>query len=110
MFAVRLQLDEPVSTAPTIGFNVETLQYKNIKFQVRLFMPAVAARCGEQRWARKTGFLNTRLHPVGLAQHAAVVGCMNVTSAGLGSWRPIEHSAVLEVLLPQHGCCGVRGR
>ena len=31
----RLQVDEPVTTVPTIGFNVETLQYKNIKFQVR---------------------------------------------------------------------------
>lgn len=30
----RLQIDEPVTTVPTIGFNVETLQYKNIKFQV----------------------------------------------------------------------------
>lgn len=30
----RLQVDEPVTTIPTIGFNVETLQYKNIKFQV----------------------------------------------------------------------------
>lgn len=30
----RLQVDEPVTTVPTIGFNVETLQYKNIKFQV----------------------------------------------------------------------------
>ncbi len=30
----RLQADEPVQTIPTIGFNVETLQYKNIKFQV----------------------------------------------------------------------------
>lgn len=34
-FADRLQVDEPVTTVPTIGFNVETLQYKNIKFQVR---------------------------------------------------------------------------
>lgn len=33
--ADRLQVDEPVTTVPTIGFNVETLQYKNIKFQVR---------------------------------------------------------------------------
>jgi ADP-ribosylation factor-like protein 1 len=32
--ADRLQVDEPVTTVPTIGFNVETLQYKNIKFQV----------------------------------------------------------------------------
>ena len=30
----RLQLDEVVETIPTIGFNVETVQYKNIKFQV----------------------------------------------------------------------------
>ncbi|KAJ8518344.1 hypothetical protein ONZ45_g4567 [Pleurotus djamor] len=30
----RLQLGEVVSTIPTIGFNVETVQYKNIKFQV----------------------------------------------------------------------------
>jgi ADP-ribosylation factor-like protein 1 len=30
----RLQLGEVVTTIPTIGFNVETVQYKNIKFQV----------------------------------------------------------------------------
>ena len=34
MRADRLQVDEPVTTVPTIGFNVETLSYKNIKFQV----------------------------------------------------------------------------
>mmetsp|Transcript_6798 Transcript_6798/g.15696 ORF Transcript_6798/g.15696 Transcript_6798/m.15696 type:complete len:182 (-) Transcript_6798:14-559(-) len=30
----RLQINEVVTTTPTIGFNVETLTYKNIKFQV----------------------------------------------------------------------------
>ena len=30
----RMQLDEVVSTVPTIGFNVETLKYKNLTFQV----------------------------------------------------------------------------
>ena len=30
----RLQVGEVVSTIPTIGFNVETVQHKNIKFQV----------------------------------------------------------------------------
>ncbi|KAI9350007.1 ADP-ribosylation factor family-domain-containing protein [Zopfochytrium polystomum] len=30
----RLQLGEVVTTIPTIGFNVETVTYKNIKFQV----------------------------------------------------------------------------
>ena len=33
----RLQNDseENIQTIPTIGFNVEVLQYKNIKFQVK---------------------------------------------------------------------------
>jgi hypothetical protein len=30
----RLQVGEVISTIPTIGFNVETVTYKNIKFQV----------------------------------------------------------------------------
>lgn len=30
----RLQVDEVVQTIPTIGFNVETVSYKNIMFQV----------------------------------------------------------------------------
>jgi len=30
----RLQVDEPVTTVPTIGFNVETVKYKNLTFQV----------------------------------------------------------------------------
>jgi len=30
----RLQVGEVVSTIPTIGFNVETVKYQNIKFQV----------------------------------------------------------------------------
>lgn len=30
----RLQIGEVVTTIPTIGFNVETVQFKNIKFQV----------------------------------------------------------------------------
>ena len=35
----RLQndTDENIQTIPTIGFNVEVLQYKNIKFQVSRF-------------------------------------------------------------------------
>jgi ADP-ribosylation factor protein 1 len=30
----KLKLGEVVSSVPTIGFNVETLEYKNIKFTV----------------------------------------------------------------------------
>lgn len=30
----RLTSEEPVTTVPTIGFNVETVKYKNLTFQV----------------------------------------------------------------------------
>jgi ADP-ribosylation factor protein 1 len=30
----KLQLNETVSTVPTIGFNVETIQYKNVNFAI----------------------------------------------------------------------------
>ena len=33
-FLYRLQVGEVVSTIPTIGFNVETVSYKNVRFQV----------------------------------------------------------------------------
>lgn len=34
MLGCQNESDEDIQTIPTIGFNVETLQYKNIKFQV----------------------------------------------------------------------------
>jgi GTPase SAR1 family protein len=64
--ADRLQVDEPVTTVPTIGFNVETLQYKNIKFQARAGGVAACGRgaggrgwlCGDPAetplWPRRT--------------------------------------------------------
>ncbi|KAI5833498.1 ARF/SAR superfamily [Schizophyllum commune Tattone D] len=39
----RLQIGEVVSTIPTIGFNVETVQYKNIKPYWRCYFPNTAA-------------------------------------------------------------------
>ena len=30
----KLQMGEVIQTVPTIGFNVETVKYKNIQFQV----------------------------------------------------------------------------
>jgi ADP-ribosylation factor-like protein 1 len=49
----RLQIGEVVTTIPTIGFNVETVQYKNIKFQVCCF---------------STFFQKTLTHPSFIAQ------------------------------------------
>ena len=34
LYRLQNDSDEPIETIPTIGFNVEVLQYKNIKFQV----------------------------------------------------------------------------
>ena len=34
MIVDRMQLNEIVSTVPTIGFNIETVKYKNLTFQV----------------------------------------------------------------------------
>jgi hypothetical protein len=39
----RLQIGEVITTIPTIGFNVETLTYKNIKFQVYVSVQTHAA-------------------------------------------------------------------
>ncbi len=39
----RLQVDEPVATVPTIGFNVETLQYKNVRRAAATGAPRRAA-------------------------------------------------------------------
>lgn len=30
----KLKLNQPVTTIPTVGFNVETVTYKNVKFNV----------------------------------------------------------------------------
>lgn len=34
LYRLQNEADDNIQTIPTIGFNVETLQYKNIKFQV----------------------------------------------------------------------------
>jgi ADP-ribosylation factor-like protein 1 len=45
----RLQIGEVVTTIPTIGFNVETVQYKNIKFQVGPFHSSPAPGLTRER-------------------------------------------------------------
>lgn len=37
LYRLQNESDEAVQTIPTIGFNVETLQYKNIKVSSRFF-------------------------------------------------------------------------
>ncbi len=42
----KLKLGEVVTTIPTIGFNVETVTYKNITFTVRRVFVAVCQDAG----------------------------------------------------------------
>lgn len=42
----RLQVGEVVTTIPTIGFNVEQVTYKNLKFQVWDLGGQTSIRCG----------------------------------------------------------------
>ena len=44
LYRLQNESDEAVQTIPTIGFNVETLQYKNIK--VRQVVVFVFSMCG----------------------------------------------------------------
>lgn len=37
LYRLQNEADDNIQTIPTIGFNVETLQYRNIKFQVSHF-------------------------------------------------------------------------
>ena len=46
LYRLQNESDEAVQTIPTIGFNVETLQYKNIKVR------CMNVKCGGQRQMR----------------------------------------------------------
>lgn len=48
----KLKLGQSVTTIPTVGFNVETVTYKNVKFNVwvSMFFLEFSIKCG-----RKTG-------------------------------------------------------
>lgn len=41
----KLKLNQSVTTIPTVGFNVETVTYKNVKFNVWVRVSGIG-RCG----------------------------------------------------------------
>lgn len=63
LYRLQNESDEAVQTIPTIGFNVETLQYKNIKVRIewlcrsRCRVRVILARVGAQPWRIGTCFL-----------------------------------------------------
>lgn len=46
LYRLQNESDEAVQTIPTIGFNVETLQYKNIKVRQSFIATLPFALCG----------------------------------------------------------------
>ena len=63
LYRLQNESDEAVQTIPTIGFNVETLQYKNIKVRIewlcgsRCRVRVILARVDAQPWRIGTCFL-----------------------------------------------------
>lgn len=56
-----MQLDEVVSTVPTVGFNVETLKYKNLTFQVWDLGGQTSIRPYWRCYYHNTGFVSVRV-------------------------------------------------
>lgn len=81
----------PLPCLTAIGFNVETVTYKNIKFQVR--EQCCAAAVANSALA----MVPSQAPPV----HHLSAGLAR-SSVGLGPWRTDEHPALLALLLPQH--------
>lgn len=88
----KLQMGEVVTTVPTIGFNVETVQYRNLRFQAR-------HRPGEGRIRANTVWSPRQRTLVGVATRvgplqqiprgvpATAAGTTIATQQGLGSNR-----------------------
>lgn len=76
-----MQIGEVVTTIPTIGFNVESVSYKNLNFNVWV--------SNSQAVADKTRLF---------------------ADTSLGSGRPDEYPPVLAVLLRQHSSRHLRRR
>ena len=62
----KLKLNQSVTTIPTVGFNVETVTYKNVKFNVwvcLLFLAITLLTLLGRRWTRQDQtIMETLLH------------------------------------------------
>ena len=94
LYRLQNESDEVVATIPTIGFNVETLQYKNIKVCVEL-----GVLCGligsippvhRSIWCRQC------------VREILITNLFSSTVPSMGSGRPNKYSPLLAMLLSQH--------
>lgn len=91
----KLKLGEVVTTIPTIGFNVETVEYKNISFTGELY--AYKLDTPSFRGRRSAVWrLQTTHNQLKLKQHTSHV------TYSLGRRRTRQDKAVMEALLPKY--------
>lgn len=108
LYRLQNESDEAVQTIPTIGFNVETLQYKNIKVSrkrspslVRLVSRRLSCETFSlQKCRALLGQNDSGTHDNFLLLYPS----LSTLVSSLGSWRTNVNSTILEVLLSQHGC------
>ena len=91
LYRVQNESDEVGATIPTIGFNVETLQYKNIKVCVGSLASGMVSFLFRQR----TGSRFIDLNFQSLTLFFVIVPSM-------GSGWPNKYSPLLAMLLSQH--------
>ena len=90
----KLKLDQSVNTIPTVGFNVETVTYKNVKFNVWVSRANMAAGTGSLFRASGSHGEDTK---------KIIILCIT------GRWRARQNSAAMAALLHRHArshfCC-----
>lgn len=82
LYRLQNESDEAVQTIPTIGFNVETLQYKNIKVRTR----NTEALQGVGSFFKTNPYLHT----------------LSVAVSSMGSGRTDEYPTILAMLLSEY--------
>jgi len=96
---MRGQIGEVVTTIPTIGFNVESVTYKNLNFNV---------------WVSPSFSLSPPLDTCSSCRARLPSPSTTLSNAAfvslLGPWRPNIYSPLLALLLCQHRRCNIRHR
>ena len=98
----RLQNDseENIQTIPTIGFNVEVLQYKNIKFQESIFNVCICLSVCLYVCMYVCMYVALSLY-IYIYIYIYILS-MYLVFKGMGSWWPDEHPTLLALLLSQY--------
>ena len=101
LYRLQNESDEAVQTIPTIGFNVETLQYKNIKVSIEYWNALLSTMPFGSFWILRvfrslTSRVNSFVLPLFLFFFLSV--------SSMGFRRTNINPTLLAVLLPKYRC------